>query len=125
GHSVARSLDRRPPGRGGGWTTSLQAQAEAGARQRDPREAISSRQGEGTGAYMTRWAVAALSIAVSVAAFGSVEAGAQTASTPTATVDSTSVAIGQRLLVQGESWAPGTQVHIELCGNAATNLSAD
>jgi len=51
-------------------------------------------------------------------------ASAQSA-TPTATVDSTSLGLGQRVLVQGDGWAPGTQAHIELCGNAATNLSAD
>jgi hypothetical protein len=68
-------------------------------------------------------------LAVSTAAlllmFGS-PAGAQgSSSAPTVTVQSTTLALGQRVLVQGDGWPARTLVHISLCGNAAANLSAD
>jgi hypothetical protein len=70
-----------------------------------------------------RWsALAAVTAAVLVV----LPSGARAQSaTPTATVDTTTAALGQRVLVQGDGWAPGTQAHLEVCGNAATNLSAD
>ena len=51
-------------------------------------------------------------------------AGAQSSS-PTATVSSTSLALGERVLVRGQGWPARTLVHIQLCGNDAANLSAD
>lgn len=46
-------------------------------------------------------------------------------STPTIIVDSTNVALGQKVLVQGRGWPAHDVARVEVCGNAALNLSAD
>lgn len=67
----------------------------------------------------------AASVAAVLLIVGSPADAQDSGSAPTATVQSTSLALGQRVLVQGEGWPARTLVHISLCGNAAANLSAD
>src|SRR3954470_9422430 len=71
---------------------------------------------------MKRLAVARALSATLVVLSGT--AGAQQ-QTPTATLDTDHVQTGQRVLVTGSHWPVGQLVHIKLCGNLATNLSAD